>query len=100
MGKKLPPGQLKLYKKIDEILWLYWDPIGVNDCEEARDEYHSYLPHIFRLAIEGADAYRISTSLINTIETNIGLGADKEHNLKTAEKIVKARNEIIGYPNL
>jgi len=96
MGKKLPPDQLKLYKEIDEILWRYWDPIGVNDCEEARDEYHSYLPHIFRLAIEGADAYRISSSLIATIETNIGLGADREHNQNIAEKIVKAKNEIIG----
>ena len=96
MEKRLPPNQLKLYKAIDEILWLYWDPIGVNDCEEARDEYHSYLPHIYRLAIEGADAYRISSSLIATIETNICLGADKEHNQKIAEKIVKAKNEIVG----
>ena len=95
MGKKLRPDQLKLYKTIDEILWRDWDPIGMNDCAEARDEYKSYLPHIFRLALEGADEYRISASLISTIETNIGLGADKDHNQKVAANIVKARNEFI-----
>jgi hypothetical protein len=100
MGKKLPPDQLKLYKAIDEILWSDWDPIGVNDCAEARDEYQSYLPHIFRLTMEGADAYRISASLISTIETNIGLGADKDHNQKIAAKIVETRNELIDQSNL
>ena len=44
MGKRFPPHQLGLYKRIDEILWEDWDPIGVNDVEEARDEYQSYLP--------------------------------------------------------
>ncbi|WP_299948575.1 hypothetical protein [uncultured Microbulbifer sp.] len=96
MGKKLPPDELELYKLIDEILWKDWDPIGVNDTPEARDEYQSYLPHIFHLAIEGKDAARISASLVTTIETNIGLGADKEHCLKVGKKIVSAKKSIIG----
>jgi len=96
MGKKLSPDQLKLYKTIDEILWTDWDPIEVNDSPEARDEYQSYLPHIFRLAIEGKDAERISASLIATIETNMGLGANKEHNLNVAKKIINAKKSIIG----
>jgi hypothetical protein len=96
MGKKLPPDELALYKAIDEILWKDWDPIGVNDMPEARDEYQSYLPHIFRLAIEGKDAEHISSSLIATIEGNIGLCADKEHCLKVAKKIVAAKNEFIA----
>lgn len=96
MGKKLPPDELALYNAIDEILWKDWDPIGVNDMPEARDEYQSYLPHIFRLAIEGKDAEHISSSLIATIEGNIGLCADKEHCLKVAKKIVAAKNEFIA----
>lgn len=31
--------QILIYKRIDEILWFDWDPIGVNQIEEARDEY-------------------------------------------------------------
>jgi hypothetical protein len=96
MGQKLPPDQLELYKIIDEILWTDWNPIGVNDSPEARDEYQSYLPHIFRLAIEGKDAERISASLIATIETNMGLSANKEHILNVAKKIVSAKKSIIG----
>jgi len=95
MGKKLPPDQMELYNKIDEILWEDWDPIGVNDIKEARDEYYGYLPHIFRLALEGADRERIANSLIATIETNIGLTANKEHNLKVAEKIICAKHKCI-----
>lgn len=91
MGKKLPPEQLKLYETIDEILWRDWDPIGVNDMPEARNEYQSYLPHIFRLAIEGKDAEHISSSLVATIECNIGLSVSKGHCLRIARKIISAK---------
>ena len=37
MGKKLPPDQLELYKRIDEILFYKWDPIGISDGDWARD---------------------------------------------------------------
>jgi hypothetical protein len=53
MGKTLPPRQLKLYQAIDEILWRDWDPIGVSGIDGARDEYHMYLPEVYRLALEG-----------------------------------------------
>ena len=55
MGQKLPAKQLELYKRIDEVLWQDWDPIGVSDCEGARDEYHSYLPKVFRMAYSAGD---------------------------------------------
>ena len=96
MGKKLPRGELKRYKTIDEILWNDWDPIGVNDVPQARDEYQGYLAHIFRLAVEGKSAEHISSSLVATIEGNIGLSADNESCYRVAEKIVDAKNEILG----
>ncbi|MEW7987067.1 MAG: hypothetical protein AB2805_15870 [Candidatus Thiodiazotropha sp.] len=96
MGKKLPPDELELYKIIDEILWKDWDPIGVNDAPEARDEYQSYLPDIFRLAVEGKDARRIASSLIATVEGNIVLSANKKRCYRVAEKIVNAKNDLLG----
>ncbi|MES9924910.1 MAG: hypothetical protein ABW152_12500 [Candidatus Thiodiazotropha endolucinida] len=96
MGKKLPPDELELYKIIDEILWKDWDPIGVNDAPEARDEYQSYLPDIFRLAVEGKDARHIASSLIATVEGNIGLSANKERCYRVAEKIVNVKNDLLG----
>jgi hypothetical protein len=96
MGKKLPPDELELYKAIDEILWYDWDPIGINDAPEARDEYQGYLPHIFRLAVEGKNVEHISASLTAIIETNIGLGANKQHCHRIAGKIVAAKQDILG----
>jgi hypothetical protein len=46
MGKKLTADQLQLYKGIDDILWKYWDPIGVSP-HGPRDEYHTYLLQVF-----------------------------------------------------
>jgi hypothetical protein len=38
------PKDKELYRRIDEVVHYLWDPIGVSDVPEARDEYHSYLP--------------------------------------------------------
>ncbi|HAV1390515.1 TPA: hypothetical protein JG815_004871 [Vibrio parahaemolyticus] len=87
----------KLFKEIASILWNDWDPIGVNDGEnEWDDEYDSYVPHIFRLTIEGKDASRIAQSLSSSIEQNMGLSALVQHDLKVARKIVEAKVRIFG----
>jgi hypothetical protein len=39
---------MELFKRIDDILWFDWDPIGIND-DAPRDEYESYTPPIFSL---------------------------------------------------
>jgi len=58
---KLSPQQKELWKKIQRILWEKWDPIGVYEKDsEWGDEYDTYVPHIFRLAIEGNDHIRIA----------------------------------------
>ena len=75
-----------LYEKIDEILWLEWDPIGVNEFE-VRDEYQSYTPAIYSLKKSGASIDIIADAL-HKIETNrMGLGGDIERCRKVAEKI-------------
>src|SRR5690606_29989731 len=47
-------GDFFLYKKINDILWFDWDPIGVNDLAPS-DEYHRYVPEIFTLVRAKAD---------------------------------------------
>ncbi|WP_417442075.1 hypothetical protein [Idiomarina sp.] len=94
---KLSTEQEALYSAIAEILWEKWDPIGVNDGDNGwDDEYDGYVPHIFRLALEGNDAIRIASSLTSSVEQNIGLGPDKASDLKVANLIVQAKQEIIG----
>jgi hypothetical protein len=84
-----------LYKRIDEIVWHEWDPIGVNDSEVSRDEYYSYLPSLYKKLIEDADVKGI-TNYLNHIETvNIGLSGNPQKNISIAEMLINARNSLM-----
>lgn len=84
--------------RIQRILWEKWDPIGVfEEDSEWDDEYDSYVPHIFRLAIEGKDHIRIAASLTSTINQSIGLSVtDNVNDIKVAKLIVQAKEELMG----
>lgn len=71
-----------LYKKIDEILWKDWDPIGLNDIEDVRDEYQGYTPHIFSLTIHGADKAKIANHLYEIETVNMGIKFIAKKSLK------------------
>ncbi|WP_407522802.1 hypothetical protein PDL71_15785 [Lacibacter sp. MH-610] len=77
-----------LYRQIDDILWTEWDPIGINDCEQARDEYYGYLPHVWRLKLQGADAETIAQYLFDVEIDRMGLNGDIEHCRKVANRII------------
>ncbi len=38
MGQRLSPEDMAPYRAIDEVLHYIWDPIGISDAPEARDE--------------------------------------------------------------
>ncbi len=88
MGKKLPPEQMELYRFIDEVLYREWDPIGVSDLDEARDEYQSYLPLVFVKAVRGESAEEIASYLREIELGHMGLSSPTEYALTVAEKIV------------
>ena len=81
---------LNLYQQIDQILWEYWDPIGIND-DAPRDEYQGYTPHIFSLTIHGADKVKIAEHLFEIETVNMGMNGNKIHCEKIAEKIFEVR---------
>ncbi|SDS98939.1 hypothetical protein SAMN05216271_3287 [Halopseudomonas sabulinigri] len=95
MGKKLPPDQLALYKRIDEIPFYKWDPIGVSDIEEARDEYYSCLPQVFSIALESAQPTKIANYLSEVASGSMGLEGSPEHDLAIAKEIIKAKNQCL-----
>ena len=65
-------GDFLLYKKTDDILWLDWDPIGINDVAP-RDEYRGYVPEIFGLVKAKADRQEIANRLRKLETENIGM---------------------------
>ncbi len=94
MGEKLSPQQLELYQGIDQILWEDWDPIDVNEYENARDEYYGYLPVVFRLTLDNANELQIAEYLYKCVTENIGLASSIESNINVAEKIVQLKTKI------
>ena len=80
--------QKAIYKSIDEILWTQWDPIGVNDIEDVRDEYQSYTPTIFSMRIHGADKEAIANKLFEIETKTMGVLGNIEHCRKISEQIL------------
>ncbi len=99
MKTELSQKEKELYKRIARILWKDWDPIGVyNDKDEWDNEYDSYVPSIFRLALENRDIYKISNHLTKLQSNNMGLSAilGNEHDKNIAKLIIKSKQEIIN----
>ena len=80
-----------LYKKIDDILWLDWDPIGVNDMAP-RDEYQSYVPEILRLIKSKAEKKEIGNKIYELETETMGMNGDKGRCLSIADKILSIDN--------
>jgi hypothetical protein len=95
MGQKLPPHQLRLYKRIDEILFYKWDPIGVSDSVEARDEYQSYLPTVFRLVMENDTPEAVANYLHELAWKGIGLIPSRTHSRAIASMLLQAKNSLL-----
>ena len=94
MGKKLPPDQLELYKRIDEILFYKWDPIGISDWDWARDEYQSYLPRVFSHALESDSPEQITKYLGVASTESMGLSAAPEHDMEIAKMIIEIKESL------
>jgi len=74
MKNKLNDQEKKLYRQTDEVLHYMWDPIGVKGIAQARDEYHSYLPHVFSLLLKGENTKQITETLLGIKEAIIDDG--------------------------
>lgn len=96
MSKKLTSKQSKLYKRIDEVLFYVWDPIGINDSPYARDEYHSYIPIIFTLAQKKDCTNEIAEYLNSVQMVTMGLGSDVERCKRVADYIFEW-SEYLGF---
>jgi glucokinase len=85
---------------ISELLYYWWDPIGVNDepaCN--RGEYDSYVPGVIRLLNDGASAQAVADHLLNieTASMGLGRGTQSNPNLKLAERLVDVWRSMDEY---
>ena len=75
------------------ILMKEWDPIGVNDIPEARSEYDSYIPMIYKFSILKKSEEE-TFDYLSMIETEFMGFADDRPNRK--QKIMQVVDKLIN----
>ena len=81
--------QLLIFRSIDKILWNDWDPIGVNQISEVRDEYQTYVPGIYELKRKNASIEVLAERLIEIETYRMGLDGDIDKCSVVARKIIE-----------
>jgi hypothetical protein len=94
MGRKLEPREQEFYDAVDEVLHYIWDPIGVREIPEARDEYHAYLPQVFSLLISGTGEDQIAHFLGRVATERMGLPARPDHDKRIANLLIHWKKAI------
>jgi hypothetical protein len=77
----------QLYVKVDRLLWERWDPIGVNEHDDAEGEYSGYVSQIVVLLERNAGVEEIAQHLSEIVTKRMGLLDDKEHSHDTASML-------------
>ncbi len=78
----------ELRKRVDEILYYVWDPIGVSDEPAARGEYENYVPAVVKLIEENETKEPISLYLAEIMTNEMGGPSDKERCDHAAELLL------------
>ena len=80
----------KIYQLTDEILFYFWDPIGINQNFDARDEYADYVQGIVNILTIDDSAL---CDYIFDIETSkLGLDGSLSHCRKIADMLIDMKS--------
>jgi hypothetical protein len=90
----MSPKDKQLLQRIDEVLHYQWDPIGVSDTPEARDEYESYVPRIFQLLKATSDGKDIADYLQWISTEQMGVGANQKRNAEIVDLLLRWRDQL------
>ena len=85
-----------LRRRCDEVLHYVWDPLGVCDVPEARDEYDFYLPEVYSFLQSGATAGAIREYLLRIEQKRMGTEGKLARATEVAEILVAWRDFIFG----
>lgn len=77
-----------LTPRIDEVLYYVWDPIGVSDTPEARDEYSSYVGDIVQAVVGDHSKDDIAALLTAISIERMGLQPNKKRDSEVAELVL------------
>ncbi|MEM9866485.1 MAG: hypothetical protein AAF765_02275 [Bacteroidota bacterium] len=83
----------ELERRIDEVLYYVWDPIGVSDLPHARGEYSSYTRTILNYVLK-EDEHKIAEQLGKIESTSMGMEIKKEKNLMIAKRLLDFKDAV------
>lgn len=90
-------GDLRI--RIDEIMFYKWDPLHLSNSNWSRDEYESYVPEVFRLALESTSYHPIADYLTHVASEIMSMTENKEHDTEIAELIFSLANNQTHFPD-
>ena len=77
----------ELERRIDEVLFYVWDPIGVSDSAASRGEYSPYTMTILKYVLD-EDLKKIASQLAEIESNSMGLAINETKNLEIAGLLV------------
>ncbi len=87
--------QNALFEFIEDLLSYEWDPLGLNGFGP-RDEYQTYVPQLFSLAVGNATADQIAQKLRYLETETIGVAGDYEKCKQLARIIVQKKEVLLN----
>ncbi|MES2408410.1 MAG: hypothetical protein V4528_13925 [Pseudomonadota bacterium] len=87
-------AQNELEKRVDEVLYYVWDPIGVKGEPYARAEYRSYITSVLGHVENNKPAAAIAEFLCNIESESMGLTPNKDNALVAANLLLQHKEAI------
>jgi len=84
----------ELRRRVDEVLYYVWDPIGVADEPFARAEYDSYVPKVLELLTNQDDPSPIAKYLAGVISEQMGFSPNISRCQQAAELLQQHKRAI------
>ncbi len=97
MTKKLNPEEIELYKKIAEVLFNMWDPIGISHEVDVNDEYNEYVPKVFNLLIANEPKEFLIKYLSDVEFNRMGLTPDIRRIQLVVDVLLVHKKKILGF---
>ena len=94
---KLEKNDRELLSRVNEVLHYLWDPIGISDDPDARDEYDIYALQVCSLLKENAPQEKISKYLSQIVNDNMGLKGNNQHDEKIAKILINWMKYFEGH---
>jgi hypothetical protein len=85
-------------RAIREILLRNWDPIGIRDVAEARDEYDTYIPGIYGRLIHRSPEQELFDHLWQIETEQMGLSGDRTKTQQAARKLLLLNTQLESAP--